>query len=132
MKKIEWSDEFSVGVEELDQQHKHLVTLINKLIDRQGAPIDSEMIPRILGGLLNYVQQHFSLEEELMAQHGFPNLEDHRKQHMNFTDELINMVSDSEGASTEELLIYLDDWLRAHLLHDDQDYRKSFVEVGVS
>ena len=132
MKKIEWSDEFSVGVEELDQQHQQLIAIINKLIDNQQASIHSESIPAILGGLLNYVQQHFSLEEELMAKHEFPNLESHRNQHIKFTEALIDIVNNSENASTEELLNYLDNWLRAHLLHDDQDYRKFFAEKGVS
>ena len=131
MKRIEWSDEFSVGVEELDHQHKQLVNLINKLIDNRGAPIDSETMPRVLGGLLNYVQQHFSLEEELMAKHDFPGLEDHRKHHMGFTEALINMVNNSEDVSAEELLVYLDEWLRSHIIHDDQDYREFFIEKGV-
>lgn len=132
MKKIEWSDEFSVGVEELDQQHRHLVTLINKLIDNQGASISSEITPRVLGGLLNYVQQHFSLEEELMAKHDFPGLEDHRKHHMAFTEALISIVDNPEDTPAEELLIYLDEWLRSHILHDDQDFREFFIEKGVA
>lgn len=132
MKKIEWSDEFSVGVDELDQQHKLLVNLINKLIDNHGVPIDPETVPRVLGGLLNYVQQHFSLEEELMAKHDFPGLEDHRKHHQGFTEALINIGNNSEDLSAEELLVYLDEWLRSHIIHDDQDYREFFIAKGVA
>ncbi len=130
--KIAWSNEFSVGIERLDQQHKHLISLINKLLDHRHDSVHSDAVSSIFGGLINYVQQHFTHEEELMEQHGFPGLANHRSNHIRFTEELIDMVHHSDSLGAEELLRYLQEWFSTHLLHDDQDYAKFFAEVGVS
>ena len=104
MKKIEWSDEFSVGVKLLDEEHKHLLGLVNKLIDHRHASIHSEQISTMFGGLMDSVQQHFLSEEELMLKHDFHNYEDHKNQHIDFAQSLINIMDNSERITMEELL----------------------------
>ncbi|MFN3533222.1 MAG: hemerythrin domain-containing protein, partial [Candidatus Brocadia sp.] len=66
MEKIVWSENFSVGVRVLDDQHKQIVTLINILIEMSDAKIDSEIISDTLTKMTQYAINHFSKEEEYM------------------------------------------------------------------
>ncbi|MGA2071741.1 MAG: hemerythrin domain-containing protein, partial [Sedimentisphaerales bacterium] len=72
MEKICWKDEYSVGVEKIDHQHQHLFEIINKLIERPVSSDDSGLVSDILSEMVNYAREHFSTEEMLMRQYGYP------------------------------------------------------------
>ena len=84
MKKVCWKDEYSVGVEKIDRQHRHLFEIINKLIDRSGSSEDLKLVSETLTEMLNYAKEHFTTEEELMQEYGYPEIESHKEQHIYF------------------------------------------------
>ena len=61
----EWSDEFSVGVEKIDRDHKRLLALLNELHDALEAGERPEVTGKVLDGLVLYVGYHFAHEEAL-------------------------------------------------------------------
>ena len=130
--KIEWTEDLSVGIPELDYQHKGLLTIINKLVDHRNSSIYSEAVSSIFSGLTNYIKQHFSLEEEMMEKHGFSGLGEHRKQHIRFLREMVSMMAKPDHLTVEDLLNFLLKWFESHVRHDDQDYGRFFAEKGVS
>ena len=67
IKKIDWSDEYLLGVPEIDQQHKKLVAIANELYDVVlGSEADFKAkMPVVLKTLTDYTKYHFSTEEAL-------------------------------------------------------------------
>ena len=135
MEPIQWSEKFSVGVRELDQQHQQLIKLLNRLILTQGSiSTHYEPISDILTEMTRYAQTHFKAEERLMEAYGYPGLEDQKLQHRDFRKKTVDFSSATTlgvDQIPEALLEYLVDWLAHHILEDDMAYRSFFKDKGV-
>ncbi len=122
---ITWNEAFSVGVDELDQHHRHLAHLINQLAEHSAEDLHSEAMVDILSGLVAYAEYHFKKEEELMASADYYELENHRQEHLHFCE----VISETcYGASlgivgVKELFSYLTRWWRNHILLEDMKYK---------
>ena len=82
MEPIQWSEKFSVGVEELDQQHQQIIKMLNRLISTRGTTdTRSETISDKLLAMTRYAQKHFKAEENLLKAYGYPGLEEQREEH---------------------------------------------------
>ncbi len=88
MSLIEWNDLYSVNIEEMDQQHKQLLNIVNEFDKAVEAKKEEETTKKILKNLLDSAGMHFKKEEELMDQHGYPEIAEHKKQHNNLLEEL--------------------------------------------
>ncbi|MGD1042644.1 MAG: bacteriohemerythrin [Sedimentisphaerales bacterium] len=137
MEKIRWKDEYSVGVEKIDRQHRHLFEIINRLIDRSGSSGDSKLVSETLTEMLNYAKEHFTTEEELMQEYGYPEIESHKEQHIYFfktTAELsisaLNNQSinapNNQSVVLREIVEFLKLWLTLHILKCDMKYKEFF------
>jgi hemerythrin len=135
MKLVEWSEQFSVGVRELDKQHQQLIKLLNILISTQGkTDTHSETVSDTLMAMTRYAQAHFKAEESLMEAHGYPGLEEQKKQHRNFRKKTVDFSTATYygiDQVPEVLLTYLVDWWVHHILEDDMAYRAFFKIKGV-
>ncbi|MCG2807978.1 MAG: hemerythrin domain-containing protein, partial [Coriobacteriia bacterium] len=83
MAHFEWSADLETGQADIDDQHRHLFELANKLQDAAlAADQDAEdTVEDTIYELTDYVVQHFNDEEELMTEHGYPSLSSHRALH---------------------------------------------------
>ena len=129
MEKICWKDEYSVGVEKIDRQHRHLFEIINKLIDRSGSSSDSKLVSETLTEMLNYAKEHFTTEEELMQEYGYPEIESHKEQHIYFfkaTAELSINALNKQSMVSREIVEFLKLWLTLHILKCDMKYKEFF------
>ena len=70
MEKIMWDETFSVGVRDLDAQHKQIIILVNTLIEMSDAKVDSEIISDTLTKMTQYAIDHFKKEEQYMLEYG--------------------------------------------------------------
>ena len=134
MEKIIWNEKYSVGLAEIDKQHKKLIVMINKLIDSRNVSVRSEIISDTLTDMTNYAMYHFQAEEALMEEHEYPRQDAHHKEHMGFirkTAELASATVEHEQAVPEELLAYLGNWLIAHILKSDMGYKDFFKDKGI-
>ena len=64
-----WSEKFILGIPEIDQQHKQIVDLINKLSDLRNKEADNEGLDELINELISYTKTHLSYEENLLKQH---------------------------------------------------------------
>lgn len=131
MDRIAWEGRFSVGVEEIDRQHKQLVEMLNRLIDLDGITVASEKISDTLTRMTEYADYHFTSEEKFMLAGGYPGYETHRLEHVAFmrkTAELALGTMAYQKAIPHELVTFLKDWLVNHILESDMQY-KSFLEA---
>lgn len=77
MEPVQWSEKFSVGVREMNQQHQQLIKMLNLLISTQGTTnTHSEMVSDTLLAMTRYAQAHFKAEENLMEAYGFPGFDE--------------------------------------------------------
>ena len=84
---FEWSDRFSVKVREIDEQHMHLVTMINRLHDAMIANKGREIQQEIVTEMVAYTNFHFATEEKYMRSFGYAGYFEHKKEHEQFAAE---------------------------------------------
>lgn len=125
MSLIEWEDRLSVNIELFDEQHKALVGLINKLYDSVKAGQVISVLGSISTELVKYTDTHFKSEEALFQKHGYPEFEQHKKEHEEFTKyvtELKDNLNYGKAFDFPELIKYLMRWLYEHILVTDKKY----------
>ena len=135
MEKIQWSENFSVGVEKLDKQHQQIIGMLNRLISTPEAQdAHSEEITDILTVMTRYALEHFKTEEKLMMAHGYPGLEEHRLDHIAYRRKAIDFsTAASVGVESvpQILVAFLFDWWTHHILDEDMKFKPFFAEKGV-
>ncbi len=126
MRAFEWQASYSVGVAALDDQHKVLIDLINRLDEAERGSGD---LRDVMDKLDWYVHQHFSLEETMMRDAGYPDLEAHIAEHRDFATWLRSSQSHmatgglNTGILAKTISDHLKDWLKQHILVVDMNYK---------
>ena len=132
---VEWSDELSVGIEEIDEQHKVLVGLVNQMHDAIHRRHGSEMVQGVLAQLADYTRIHFAVEESLMRILNYPGYEAHKAQHEELVGHMLELqekVAVGKTAIGFELMHFLKVWLTKHIMDDDKQYSAHFISAGAS
>lgn len=122
---IEWDVSLSVGIEELDNQHKELIGRINELIDACHQGKGHKTVGAVLTFLDEYTRLHFNTEEGYMRKYDFPGFEEHRLQHQQFIANLAEVRNrfDQEGPGVHIVVItnrILAGWLNTHIRRSDK------------
>ena len=135
MSLIQWSDEYSVKVREMDDQHKKLVGMINDLHEAMKSGKGKDVMEKILNGLADYVGIHFSAEENLMKTHGFPEYQQQKAKHAELTRQVQDFQSKFQAGQaviTVEVMSFLKDWLMVHIKGMDKKYGPFLNSKGIS
>lgn len=131
---LSWDDSYSVGVEAFDQDHQRLLHLINNFQTAAHYNTGEQFVRQALDELIDYTKTHFAREEALMEEHGFPDVEAHKKQHAEMIakvgEEVERYQRDPEG-SVEALLDFLKKWLIHHIQGTDKEYGPFLNGKGV-
>lgn len=125
MKKIVWSEQFSVGVKEMDFQHQKIIRIFNTLVDNAQADPQSEKVSELLAAMVEYASEHFKCEEQLLRDYAHPDLEDQIIEHREFRRQAAKfclLASKEDGKVIHALLNYLQHWWTAHILEKDKKY----------
>jgi hemerythrin len=121
---VAWSDDFSVGSELIDTQHKGLVEMTNSLF--RGCERHDEMISfmRAIQSAVNYAKIHFATEERFMQKTNYPDSAAHKAEHDAFVAEVLSQVKKFEtGACTPlDFALYLKNWLLNHIAVSDKKF----------
>lgn len=126
---IAWRDAMCVGEPMVDDDHKHLVDLINtfELAISGGGKIDHKKVARVLLGLVEYTGDHFAREEELQRTIRYPYHESHRRSHRDVLKKLSDIVTEysltTDSAKRDrmvrDLANFLKEWLVDHIIQSD-------------
>ena len=127
----EWTNEYSVGVEEIDLQHKKLFRLIAELSSCLEQKESETMAEEITVRVIDYVVYHFSTEEKYLVKlANRSDFQSHHQQHDLFARKVLlyqaAAVDDSESTA-REALSFLTRWLREHILFLD---KKHFADLS--
>ncbi len=120
---IKWSDEMTVGMPALDEDHRRLVVLMNKVIAACYAGVGNAMINTAMNELEAYTKEHFVREETLLEAKNDPNLAAHKQQHQELISQLAEMKSQKHGT---EIIPILYRWLVVHIMETDRGYSHLF------
>lgn len=128
---MQWKDEYSVGVAEIDDQHKGFIDLL--------AVIDAAITNREswsdvffkLEQLREHARFHFAVEESLMRMHGYPTLAEHVEMHKHFLAKLdqLQMTTLSRQV-TMATINYLRNWYTEHMQGADVAYVRFITDNG--
>jgi len=122
---LSWSDKFSVGVDEIDRQHKHMMRLINNIDEVLVKGGNYESITPIVSELVDYAKTHFSYEEKLLKANNCPEFERHQKSHIQLHKELTDWQEKLKNCNPDmlkEMMTILRLWFPGHILSADKKH----------
>jgi hemerythrin len=122
-----WSDEYSLGIQAIDEQHKSFFEAGHRLYDTILNCEGEKIVEESVAFLRDYASRHFQTEEGYMEKHAYPHLEQHRKLHTEFLEVLDGLVADLElfGPSqhlADRALEISQEWLINHIIEEDTRY----------
>ncbi len=120
--KLEWKPEWECGNATIDNQHKELLNQGNKLLFLAFADMQSETTEKTLETLISHVQAHFTSEEEILRELGYPGLDEHAEIHRSLiqhAQELEKMYQKEKLTSSSIFSFLLDEVVMGHLLKED-------------
>lgn len=123
----------------IDLQHIWLVYLImeleNEMLSSVGGEFPEEKIRKIMGDLLSFAAEHFSLEEDLFLAFETSDALEHGDKHRHFVQflsERANELKEGKFESVKVLVSFLKDWLTMHILRDDKQYADFYRDSGIN
>ena len=122
MKDLVWDDLLSVGVDEVDDDHRKLVDLFNMLNHAVVEGDDQDYIEAVLEELINCTVWHFSHEERLMLKYGYEGIVEHKAVHQELikgAKELQQKILQKDSVVSSDDIEFLEHWLTEHILTSD-------------
>ena len=134
MELIKWSEDLSVGVKELDEEHKKLISFLNQLYTGMKNREVNSVLKPTLDNLVKYTLNHFAHEEKYFKLYKYPKALEHVKEHENFKIEVKKFMEGYEAGQltlSGQMLTFLSDWVTNHIKKQDKEYIKFFNEKGL-
>ncbi len=128
-KLINWTEKYSVFYEEIDEQHKKLIDMINELYDSFTNGKANEILEEIILRMIKYTDYHFKTEEKYFAEYSFSDEKEHIKEHEKFVSEVSKFYEDFKKKDLNlsyDLMNFLRTWLLKHILGSDKKYANEF------
>lgn len=123
MKTFEWSDDLSVGVQEIDDDHKKMIKYYNELFAACMVSMGPAVFLETLGKLIEYAKEHFQREEALMEKEGYPDLAKQRHEHEELILTVENVqkkaLSNPDHEISNDFLGFVESWIKNHILELD-------------
>ena len=121
-----WNINFETGIQEIDEQHKTLVILLNKLANSLTQEKITE-VEETFVQLAKYAEYHFESEEKIWKKYFDGNnliFKSHKESHDSFLPTVIELQEKNKDKpfydTTEEILLFLIRWLAFHIIDEDK------------
>lgn len=136
----EMKDEYLIGVEQIDQEHRRLFEIAEEtyqLLKNEFMPDKYDQIKKLLAELREYSEMHFQHEEAYMESIQYKKMFSQKTQHASFIRWLdehtlagdgIDGEYDDQDQVVSEILNYLTEWLVQHIMHTDKQIPKVEAE----
>jgi len=131
---IQWNENLSVNVDEIDKQHQKLVGMINDLSDAMSEGKGKDVLGKITNGLIDYTVSHFQTEEKYFDLYKYPDTIKHKKEHSDFVKKVVAFKADFESGKVGlsiQVMYFLSDWLKNHIKVVDKEYGPYFNQKGL-
>lgn len=131
---FDWNDSYKVGVQEIDEQHKKLFSLLKQLHDAAAVGKARAIVQQVLDDVVNYTKEHFATEERLMQKHDYPDYSVHKHMH----DSLVAQAHDLQDKTKHSALTlsmdvmkFLESWIAHHISEADRKLGRHLSSHGV-
>ena len=129
MEKIDdkWNDGLSVGIEDIDNDHKKLLSFYVRMVELSQGETNTEEFVNILTEMTTYALVHFITEEDYMKSISYPKFEEHKKIHEEYRLKVALFNAnyfDINPTSPREVLMFLKNWWLNHIKTNDIEYAK--------
>ena len=118
MSLIQWKDEFKIGIQSVDHEHRGMIEMINKLHGKLAENADIGTIADFLGEIHALISAHFALEEKEMLEMAYDEFGEHKEDHEDLLDQIRDMMDELEqdptGDVTRTLGERLNAWFTEH------------------
>jgi hemerythrin-like metal-binding protein len=125
MELFKWYKTYSVNNEELNNHHKTLFNILNRLYENCiGTDIPNCLDP-IVVELVSYSNYHFTTEELYMRNKGYKDIDKHILEHRTFTQRTLHLqqiVNKNDFELTKELIVFLGNWILHHVMEEDKKF----------
>jgi len=125
-----WSDDYYVGIQKMDKQHRGLLLTMNNLYNILMSHGEHTLIDKVLSDLIHQTKVHFHTEEELMQAHDYPGYQDHKELHDLLLCQLESVLDTQQKlkshhmqqswAEKMELADFLGTWFVSHIVDADR------------
>lgn len=135
MPMLQWNQELSINIAEVDAQHSTLVDMVNNLYDSMTAGSDEAVLLNTVNRMANYTVEHFSTEERHMEKYNDPGMPAHKEEHRDFVEKVLQVEEDLKSGRvvlSMDILNFLSSWLVTHINGTDKKMGAFLVENGVS
>ena len=132
MKDLLWDDSLSVQVQEVDDDHRKLVDLLNMLNHAVNEGESAEYVSAIIDELISCTAWHFKHEERLMVKYNYAGLEEHRREHQELIDSAVDLQQKFQQlgvAPSSEDIEFLEHWLTGHIFGSDMEMGNYLCEA---
>lgn len=129
---IHWEPAYEIGNLLIDTEHRLLMMLFRKLdIAIKTGESEASMV-RILQEVKKFADFHFSSEENLMHDVGYPDTERHELLHSRLLAQLEIMIGrvSRKKEFPEDLLYFLNHWILEHIAREDKKLA-TYVEASI-
>ncbi len=132
---MQWKEEYSVKVDEIDEQHKKLIDIINKLyITVSASVVNENNLGKIFKELVDYADYHFETEEKYFDKFDYPQKEKHKLEHVKYTQKVLDwyiQYNNGKIGISLEVTDFLVSWWTNHILNVDKGYSEFFNGHGL-
>ncbi len=126
---MEWIDEYSCGIGEIDEQHKRLLKEFSVVEEKINNNKGWDEIHHAVIDLKKTTSDYFNFEESLLRMYGIPDTTDHVLLHRNFLIEIKRLeVHALKNSVKTEMIEFLHDWLVKHICSIDRGYAKKILD----
>jgi hemerythrin len=127
MSELVWKSEYSVGHFKIDDEHKKLISLANKVIRLSNTGEDNKKIRAALKALRQYTIVHFRNEENYMERLGYQAIEHHKECHAQLIARLNKIITENTNMKDlvhglKRLMVV---WVIEHIIHEDLQIEKA-------
>jgi hemerythrin len=119
---MQWNDTMSVDMEELDEQHKQLIALINEAYEAIQRH-DEHKMSELINKMRDYAILHFETEERYLEQCDYPDIEAHKALHAKFNEDVDEFKRNlCDRTNLSQIFVFLSRWLTNHIMNEDKQY----------
>jgi hemerythrin len=128
---LEWRDEFSIGIAEVDHEHRELIGLINKLFSSLVQAPGDPQIGAFLGEVHSRIAAHFALEEHVMLERRYGGFAAHKLEHESLLNEVREIMDAYDAGGylgvENDLAQSLETWFGRHFRTQDAAFHRAIA-----
>ncbi len=131
---FQWEAKYSVGIQSIDNQHREIFVVLEKLVEAMKKGHASDVTNQIIVDLERYAVIHFQKEEFFFKRFNFHGSSEHISEHQDFKNKIVSLKSDLKSGKitlTFDLLNFLKEWIEHHILVVDKQYSECFRQNGL-